>query len=429
MPFMWGQRWGHPFPGDRPPPPPAIRDQKFWEGTVFGVAVGARSFRGIIAVHADADYILDFRREIGVERQLAELGRRAGVDAIALLGPDLAVLAHSDRARHGERWDDRELEAALAGGRGLTRVVGAGAGGGVLEVVRPFAVEGGRPGLLVVGLSTEPMERTWHRGLLAGVLVGGAVLLLGALGLGIIFYAQQRHLREVRGLEQAMARRERVSALGDVAAAFAHEVRNPLNAVSVGLQRLGSEFAAAPADDHERLVGLMQGEVRRLNAIVEQFLSLARPLPLAPAPFAVPDLLEEIATLVEGDACPSGVTVRVDVPAEAVTVTADRDHLKQVLLNLALNGLQAMEKGGTLTLSAGRAREDVTVAVEDTGTGIPAELLPRVFDPYFTTRARGLGLGLAIARRIVEEHGGSITVESRPGHGSRFAVRLSVGPP
>ena len=105
---------------------------------------------------------------------------------------------------------------------------------------------------------------------------------------------------------------------------------------------------------------------------------------------------------------------------------ADRDHLKQVMLNLILNGLQAMPGGGTLTIEAARGRDGLMLAVADTGDGIPPEALPRVFDPYFTTKAKGLGLGLAIARRIIEEHGGKIEVESQPARGSRFSVILPL---
>jgi two-component system sensor histidine kinase HydH len=276
----------------------------------------------------------------------------------------------------------------------------------------------------VIDLSTEPMERAWRNDLRTGLVLGGAILLVGVTGLAAIFWAQQRHLREVRDLEAMMAQRQRVSALGDVAAAFAHEVRNPLNAVSMGLQRLASEFTADSPDDYARFVELMQAEVRRLNTIVEQFISLARPLPLQPARMDPTGLLRELATLLEGDARASRVEVILDPGEDVPAIVADRDRLKQVLLNLALNGLQAMPDGGRLTLAARATRDRVTLVVEDTGAGIPPEALPRIFDPYFSTKSRGLGLGLTIARRIVEEHGGSIEASSEAGHGARFRVHL-----
>ncbi len=424
MRYMWGQRWAQTPGPQGGEPPPAIKERKFREGSLFGVAIGARSFPGIIAVHADADYVLNFRKVAGVERQIEELGREAGVASVALLDRDLTVLVHSDPALVGQRRSDPTLAAALAEGRSFSRLVDDAAARPVFEVVRPLTLDGSRLGLLTIGFSTAPMERAWRQDVHSGVVLGVAVLVAGALGMGLIFYVQQRHLEEVRSLEMEMARRERLAALGDVAAAFAHEVRNPLNAVSMGLQRLRAEFAPEPAADYARFVDVMQGEVRRLNAIVEQFIALARPLPLTPGPVALDDVLRELAALVEGQARTAGVTVRLALPPTLPPLVADRDRLKQVLLNLVVNALQAMSAGGTLTLRAEAGRDHVAVAVTDSGPGIPAEALTRIFDPYFTTKAGGLGLGLTIARRIVEAHGGSLEAESQPGRGTTFHVRL-----
>jgi signal transduction histidine kinase len=400
MRYMWGRRWMAPLAPDagERPAPSAIRDRRFWEGSVFGVAIGATSFPGIIAVHADAAELVEFRRDVGVDRQLAELAGRAGVASVSLLGPDRVVLASAAPAE------------PVTGGR--------------FEIARPFALGGGRQGELTVAFSTEPLERAWRRDVQAGIGLGAAVLLVGGVGLGLIFWAQQRHLRELRALETEMAQRERLAALGDVAAAFAHEVRNPLNAVSMGLQRLRAEFAPAPADEYARFVDLMQGEVTRLNTIVEDFLALARPLPLTPARVAVDTLLGELAALVEAQARAASIDVRVAAPSSLPRVVADRDHLKQVLLNLVLNAVQAAGRGGRVTLEAQPARDGITIVVADTGPGIAPDVLPRIFDPYFTTRNGGLGLGLTIARRIVQAHGGSLEVESTPGAGARFTVRL-----
>lgn len=430
MRYMWGRRWARPpeTGGGAPAAPPAVTERRFWQGSLFGVAIGARSFPGIIAVHADADDIVSFQRAIGVERQIAELAGQAGIVAVGLLGPDLSVLAHSDPTRIGARVADAALAGALSERRALSRLMSGNDSAPVFEVARALTLEGGHPALLTIAFSTAPMQAAWRRDLRAGVALGASVLLVGALGLAAIFFVQQRHLRELGAVEREMERRQRLAAVGDVAAAFAHEVRNPLNAVSMGLQRLRTEFTPEPAGEYGRFVDLVQGEVRRLNVIVEQFISLARPLPLQPAAVAGGELLRELAALVEGQALSAGVELRLAVPAELPPLVADRDHLKQVLLNLILNALQAMAgRGGTLTLGAEAGRDDVALTVADTGPGIPADTLPRIFDPYFTTKAGGLGLGLTIARRIVEAHGGALEAENLPRAGARFRVRLSRG--
>jgi len=424
MTYMWGRSWAPPSAAEEAPP--AIRDRKFWTGTVLGVAVGARSFPGIIAVHADANSVLNFRREIGVQRQVEELGRQPGVESVALLGHDLTVLAHSTPDQVGTRETDAGLQSALESGRVLSRVVGRAGAGRVYEVVKPIALEGSRTGLLRIGLSTASMDRIWRSDRLSAAVTAAAVLGLGILGMSVIFYLQHRHLREVKSLEAEMERGERLATVGNLAAAVAHEIRNPLNAVSMGIQRLRVEFEPAPREEYLRMVDLVQAEVRRLNAIVEEFLSLARPIPLKPGPVIVADLIDDVLGLVEPEARGASITIAREIPAGLPVLHADRDRIKQVLLNLVLNAIQAMPSGGTLEIGAAASGGTLAVTVADTGSGIAPDVLPKVFEPYVTTKAKGLGLGLAIAKRIVEAHGGAIEAESEPGRRTRFRFALPL---
>jgi signal transduction histidine kinase len=210
-----------------------------------------------------------------------------------------------------------------------------------------------------------------------------------------------------------------------MAATVAHEIRNPLNAVSMGLQRLKGEFR--PTQDEEEyahFIELMRGEVHRLNSIVEEFLSLARPLDLKPEPVRIDELLHEMAMLAESDAKSAKVQVSVVAPRDLPMARVDRNYFKQVLLNLILNGIQSMPQGGSLTLEAKAARDNLEVTVTDTGEGISNEIAPRIFEPYFTTKPKGFGLGLTIARRIIEAHGGALTLDSTAERGTRFRITV-----
>jgi len=428
--YMWGKRWQLPRQKDRSRAaelPPRIMSSEFWQGSAIGIAVGARSFPGIIAIHANADYILNFEKEIGVQRQIQELGRESVTEFVALLDSNLNVVAHTDRGRIGQQEKEPLVLKAKVGGQLFSQIVESDGGKRYLEVVKPVALDESNLGFLRIGLSLGSMEVAWRNSLRAIVILGLAILGAGILGMAAIFHNQHTHMLEVKALEAEVSHRERLSALGNMAATVAHEIRNPLNAISMGLQRLKVEFQ--PTDDQEhysRLTELMNGEVHRLNTIVEQFLSLARPLEIKTEELSLQDVLNELAILVNGEAQQSKVQIRVVAPPALPAFKADREYLRQMLLNLILNGFQAMPEGGTLTLEAKTSNRNILISVADTGNGIASENLARIFDPYFTTKARGSGLGLAIARRIVEAHGGTITVFSEAGRGCRFEIVLPI---
>ena len=428
--YMWGKRWRLPrekAENRAAELPPRVTGSEFWKGSVFGVAIGARSFPGIIAVHANADYVLNFEKEMGVQTQIEDLGRQSDSEFVAFLDSNLNVVAHTDRDRIGQQEKEPLVLRAKVDGQLFSQIVESGGGKRYFEVVKPVALDESNLGFLKIGLSLGSMEVAWHNSLRAIITLGLAIVAAGILGMAAILHNQHSHMQEVKALEIEVLHRERLSALGNLAATVAHEIRNPLNAISMGLQRLKVEFQ--PTDDQEqysRVTELMLGEVHRLNSIVEQFLSLARPLEIKPEALRVQDLLNELATLVEGEAQQSKVQIRVVAPLTLPPLKADREYLRQTLLNLILNGLQAMPEGGTLTLKANTSNGNFLISVTDTGIGIAPENRRRIFEPYFTTKPKGSGLGLAIARRIIEAHGGTITVFSETDQGCCFQISLPL---
>lgn len=428
-PFMWGRHW--PLPTQKPGPsedlPPPLKEKKFWEGSLFGVAIGARAFPGVIVVHANAEYILNFKNEIGVQRQIEELGHQSDIDYVALLDKNLKILAHTNRALVGaEAKDDIALRVKSAG-QGWGKVVELDSGKRIYEMGEPIRLDGSQLGFLKIGLSLSPVEAAWRNSVNSMIVLSLSLLGAGILGMAFIFYNQQSHAQQVKALEAEVAQRERLSTLGNMAATVAHELRNPLNSVSMGLQRLKGEFR--PTQDeaqYSRFIELMRSEVERLNVIVEEFLSLARPMEIKPEPVRIDELLQEMAVLVDSDAKSKKVEIKVVVPPDLPAARVDRNYFKQALLNLILNGMQAMPEGGGLILEANVSRGHMVVSVADTGEGIPEDVLPRIFDPYFTTKTKGAGLGLPISRRIVEAHGGTLTADSKVGQGTCFKITFPI---
>ncbi len=435
MPFMWGWRSREPQPPAEQAPglPPAVKERKFWEGSDYGVAIPATSFPGIIAVHADARILLAFRDQVGMQRLLEELGRQGDIAYVALLDGSGQVVAHSDASRVGTR-EPSALPVALDGDRvpGQRRLVLPRVGE-VYEVSRPFPLGKDRTGTLRLGLSVAPIQTVWAQDQRNMFIYTGTILLVGILGVLAIFLNQRRYLRSVQALQELAQRDRRLAALGNLAAGVAHEIRNPLNAIGMGLQRLLREWRLAPAEDqaeYARLGGVLQGEVNRLNEMVERFLQLARPARVNLGTCPVEQHLGELLTLVREEAAAKGIAVETVLALNGATARLDCRQVHQALLNIIVNAFQAMSKGGTLRLTARTAEGRLEVTIQDTGQGIAPEHLDRIFEPYFTTKEGGTGLGLALAQRIVEAHGGGITVDSRPGMGSTFRIRLPLaGPP
>ncbi|WP_317987781.1 GAF domain-containing protein [Hyalangium gracile] len=232
---------------------------------------------------------------------------------------------------------------------------------------------------------------------------------------------------ELARTQEQLVQRERLAALGELAAVVAHEVRNPLgaifNSVSYIRRLIGTSNPALP------LVEIVAEEADRLNRIVDDLLHFARPPSPSPTPIPLRKLLEDSVRSALTDAT-GKVEVEWDLEAD-VPVLVDERMIRQAFLNLALNAVQAMPQGGTLRVGVCRAtgpRPEVQVEFTDTGTGIHPDLRSRIFEPFFTTKAKGTGLGLAIVKRIVESHAGRVTLESEPGQGTTFRLFLPCEP-
>jgi two-component system sensor histidine kinase AtoS len=243
-----------------------------------------------------------------------------------------------------------------------------------------------------------------------------------------------RMARALRETTAHLIQRERLAALGELAAAIAHEVRNPLAALKTSLQVLARRLTGNEAGEFGADV---QKEVDRLNALVASILDYARPAPAKPVPVAVPTILEQALALVGKSLDQHGIRFALEVERPLPRSLADPQQMEQVFLNLFLNAQKAMPDGGRLTVKCrtgsaecgmGNETGSVEVVVADTGKGIPAEVMPRIFDPFFTTDPQGTGLGLAVTHRLIHENGGSILVESSPEGGAVFTVRLPSAP-
>lgn len=256
-------------------------------------------------------------------------------------------------------------------------------------------------------LAGEP-EKALHSGM--------AMVKLLLLDMQLVLDAYYE-VRERRAVERS----EQLAAVGELAASIAHEVRNPLAGMRGAMEVLRKQPGRPDAAE---VIEEMIGQIDRLEHLVRDLLVFARPVSPRPRAFDLPDLLDRVLRYHEEAAAAAGITIERRYGGDAAPLAADPQQLEQVVLNLVTNAVQAMERGGRLTLGVVRNPEGLCIRVEDTGPGIPEAILDRVFQPFFTTKHRGSGLGLSIVRRIVENHGGRVSIDSQPGRGTAVSVTL-----
>ncbi|MFH1300873.1 MAG: ATP-binding protein [Planctomycetota bacterium] len=238
------------------------------------------------------------------------------------------------------------------------------------------------------------------------------------------------HIRDVTErvlMEQRLRRMERYAGLGSLATGLHHEIKNPLSALSLHVQLLEEALVAQTAPGEiEEMLGVIRTEINRLASVLEGFRNYASMSEPGRSDVNLAELINKLVRFIRPQAEQQHVKIKVNIEDEKLpNVKADSVHIDQVLLNLALNALQAMADGGTLTIGLSRQEDSLQIAVTDTGKGIPAEFRESIFDPYFTTRNEGTGMGLALCEKIVRQHDGTIDLTTGS-NGTTFIVLLPI---
>jgi signal transduction histidine kinase len=237
--------------------------------------------------------------------------------------------------------------------------------------------------------------------------------------------ANLQDMTQIYKMQEEILRIDRLAYLGEFSSTLAHEIRNPLAGIKTTAQALSEEFGEN--DSRREYIDRIIKEIDRLNDLLRTFFSFAKPRRLDLTPCHLRDVIKEVKGLLAKEAEKMKVTVKEVYDNNLPLVPLDVNQMQQVFMNLFLNALEAMPQGGTLLVEAGRMDSQkgwIQVNIKDTGRGIVSEHLTKIFDPFFTTKSKGLGLGLAITHKILEGHGGSISVESTLGNGSTFILRL-----
>jgi signal transduction histidine kinase len=390
------------------------------EGDLFSVALRRREGKGIIAVSVDYPGMKLLRRKFAIRSVLETAGFEAGIQYVSILDWSLIPIVHIG-SQGIEEVDDASLLQFVHGKGARSWFRSPSNGEEILEVVKTLSLKGEPFGIMRVGLSTKGIRTILSQS------TRNIILSIGTL----IYVNQNRHLRKVAEMEERVRTAERLLALGKLGAGVAHEIRNPLNAIGMAIQRLGREFrpkeAGAGEREYDDIIRVIRGEIERLNQIVERFVVFSKPSRLDLAPVPPGEILENVSILFAEEARTQSIAIRKEIASEIPPLMVDRGRITQALINIVTNSIHAMKGGGNLSIRAEMDGSDwVRITVSDTGGGISEGEIEKAFDYTYTTKEKGLGLGLPIAHKIIEEHGGRITIESRVGKGTTVSICRST---
>ena len=396
--------------------------------------------------------------------------RQKGINEINIINPEGEIIDSSDPAKIGKKREIRKLEKGLKAAPTGKRGIG-GASSRPYNLVVPVIVGDEQLGYVEIDLLLDNIREIQHDNFIRRL---AATCVIFSLGTMLIIFLARRYtfpiqrlvlkvrrvadgdlsvtvpvdssdeigelarsfnemveqLRERKNLEERLHEAEHLSRVGQLASGIAHEIRNPLNYISLAIDHLKDEMRSACPEkqaDMGAIADTIKEEVRKANYMVLNFMNYGRPLKLRRTHVAYGEIIDRALTVLQVKLSEQKVTVQVDLDPDLPPLYCDQELIRNCLFNFITNGAQAMPQGGVITLGASVRDGYFRLTFTDQGTGISPEDLEKIFQPYFTTKEAGIGLGLAITDRIIREHGGRIEAESQPGVGTTITVLLPDG--
>ncbi|MFA5323172.1 MAG: ATP-binding protein [Smithella sp.] len=301
----------------------------------------------------------------------------------------------------------------------------------ILDLAAPLLLDNKIVGIVKIGLNRSSMDKSVAENKQNIFVFSFFIVLIALLSMWLLYHDQNRHLAGIVEMERQLEKAERLSSLGQLAAGVAHEIRNPLNAISMAAQRLNRDFTPADpkkAEDFKNLSGVIRDEIKRLNGIIEEFLTFSKSRRLELRKFSITEMLQKIVNLIREEASTRGIAIETTWRHAPVSISMDVNKLQQAFVNLIKNAMESIseEKGKIIIAVEKENKNHIVVKISDTGCGMTSEEIEKIFSPEYTTKEKGVGLGIPLAFEIIRGHGGDIRVISKKGKGTTFEVILPM---
>ena len=383
---------------------------------------------GTVIINLDKQGLIYWSMKVAVDRGINKMGEGHGIAYLQIYNDRNQLLSAMGKLPSGLSNRDFNYREILAG---KTRIASRKVdmqGSKILDMAAPFMIGKKAVGVVRIGLERGSMDTIIAENRWNIFIFMMLVVVIALLSMWLLYHDQNRHMAGVIDMERRLEKAERLSSLGQLAAGVAHEIRNPLNAISMATQRLKRDFGpsdAARSAEFQNLSGVIRDEIRRLNGIIEEFLSFSKSRRLELSDFSVTEVLQKIVSLVAEEAASRGIRLQTRWHINPAVIPMDINKLQQAFLNFIKNAMESITDGGTITLEvAQEGKNYLAVKISDTGCGMTAEEIEKIFSPEYTTKEKGLGLGIPLAMEIIRGHGGDIRVISRRGEGTTFEIVL-----
>lgn len=394
------------------------------------IALKRKDGSGTVIIMLDREGLLYWGLKVSVQKAIEKLGegQKQGLIYMTITNKKGMVLGKSGRQPETWRPNDMHVYELLAGTMKKESRKVLYLKKNILDMALPLYINGKVAGIVRIGLDKESTDSILKENTTNLIIFMIIVVFITIFSMWVLYHNQNRHLAGIVEIERRLEKAERLSALGQLAAGVAHEIRNPLNAISMACQRLKREYA--PADEEkgpefQLLSGVIRDEIRRLNGIIEEFLSFSKTRRLELRLYPVTEVLQKIVNLINEEAKSQGITIKTQGFETPEIMPMDMDKLQQAFLNFVKNAMESITGEGEITIAVNRKDKNyISISIADTGCGISPEEMEQIFNPEYTTKEKGLGLGLALAHEIIRGHGGEIGISSTSQVGTTFEIIL-----